>query len=64
MKMLKMALVAACAFASTSVGASVGEAQPKGVTSDVNTCYPQYAIITADAIYIVYDCYSNGDGSY
>jgi hypothetical protein len=64
MKMLKMAFVAACALASTTAGASVVQAQPNGAASQVNTCYYEFSILTPDAIYDVYTCYSNGDGSY
>lgn len=64
MKTLKMALIAACALASTSASASALDTQPKAATSKVSTCYYVGSYITPDAIYDVYDCYSNGDGSY
>ena len=64
MKNLKMALALACAFASTSATASVLEKQSENATSAVSTCYYEYTILTADAIYDVYTCYSNGDGSW
>ena len=64
MRVVKMALVAACAFASTSAVANVAESRAKAAASEVSTCYYQYSIITEDGIYDVYTCYSNGDGSY
>ena len=64
MKTLKMALAVACAFASTAATAGVVDNVSKASASDVSTCYYQYTIITAEADYHVYECYSNGDGSY
>lgn len=64
MKILKMGLAVACALASTSAAASVVEPSTKSGASEVNTCYWRYSVITPDAEYHVYDCYSNGDGSY
>ncbi len=61
---LKMALVAACAIASTSATAQPIENQGISAASKVNTCYYEYSILTPDATYDVYTCYSNGDGSY
>lgn len=63
MKMLKMAVAVACAFASTAATAGVVESS-KAAASDVSTCYYEYTIITQDGVYDVYYCYSNGDGSY
>ncbi len=64
MKIVKLALAAACAIGSTAASANVVVKQPQGATSDVNTCYYEYSIITREAIYDVYYCYDNGDGSY
>ncbi len=64
MKSLKLAFAAACAFAATAASAGVAEAKGSPAASGVNTCYYQYSILTPDAIYDVYYCYGNGDGSY
>lgn len=64
MGILKMALAAACAIASTSATANVVGNQSKSATSEVSTCYYQYSIITESGTYDVYECYSNGDGTY
>jgi hypothetical protein len=61
---MKLAIALACAFASTAATAGVVEKSSKGAAAEVSTCYYQYSILTADAIYDVYTCYSNGDGSY
>lgn len=63
MRMLKIAFVAACALASASATAGVVPNQPASA-SKVSTCYYRYSVITPDAIYDVYECYSNGDGTY
>lgn len=64
MKTLKAALIAACAVCSTSATASMAEMQSKPGISTVSTCYYIGSYITPEAIYDVYECYSNGDGSY
>ena len=64
MKILKIALVVACAIASTSATANSLVPPAKGTNAAVSTCYYVGSYITPDAIYDVYDCYSNGDGSY
>ena len=64
MRMLKMALAVACAIASTSATAGVVEKQSNSAASEVSTCYYMYTIITPEGVYDVYECYSNGDGTY
>jgi hypothetical protein len=64
MKSLKMAFAVACAFASTAATAGVVDASPKASAAGVNTCYYEYSIITPEATYDVYTCYSNGNGTY
>jgi hypothetical protein len=64
MKSLKLALIAACVLASTSASAAVREAPQQSSAPKASTCFYEYSIITADAIYDVYTCYSTGDGNY
>jgi hypothetical protein len=64
MKSIKMAFAVACAFASTAAAAGVVDTSAKASATGVNTCYYEYSILTADAIYDVYTCYSNGNGTY
>ena len=64
MKPIKMALAVVCAFASTAATAGVVDKTSQSGAAAVSTCYYQYTIITAEADYHVYECYSNGDGSY
>ena len=64
MKPIKMALAVVCAFASTAATAVVVDKTSQSRAAAVSTCYYQYNIITAEADYHVYECYSNGDGSY
>ena len=64
MKYLKMAFVAMCAVASTSASAGMIQTPASaGLSAKVSTCYYEYTIITADAVYDVYTCYDNGNGT-
>ena len=64
MRVMKMALAVASAFASTSAFAGVASTQSAAASSQVSTCYYEYTIITEEGVYDVYTCYSNGDGTY
>ena len=63
MKPLKLALIALCAVASTAASASVTQVPAGAKPAKVSTCYYEYSVITGDAIYDVYTCYGNGDGT-
>lgn len=63
MKPLKPALIALCAVASTAAAASATQVPAGAKPAKVSTCYHEYSIITADAIYDVYTSYGNGDGT-
>lgn len=64
MKIFKVALAVACVVVSTSATANRLETTAKAGASKVSTCYYVGSYITPDTIYDVYECYSNGDGSY
>jgi len=64
MKNLKIALAMLGAIASTGASASVTDVQPKSTGAKASTCYYVGTLLTAEAIYDVYECYDNGDGSY
>lgn len=63
MKTLKLALIAAMSVASISAQAAVAAELP-AEGAKASDCYYEFSVITADAIYDFYTCYSNGDGSY
>lgn len=64
MKILKMALAAAFAVASTSVTAGVMEAQPKNDAVNASHCHYAFSVRMIDGVYDVYDCHYIGDGWY
>ncbi|AXJ94890.1 MULTISPECIES: hypothetical protein [unclassified Sphingomonas] len=64
MKMIKIAFLAACVTAAASAPAHALDKKPAATAARMSSCYYEYSIITADAIYDVYTCYGNGDGSY
>ena len=64
MNIVKMALVAACAIASTSASAKVLDMPATAAAAKVSTCYYIGSYIAPDGVYDVYQCYGNGDGSY
>lgn len=64
MKAIKSAALAAFAVATLCGPAGAMEHKAGVASAKVSTCYYRYSILTPDAEYDVYDCYSNGDGSY
>lgn len=65
MKIMKMALVAAFAVASTTATASVVETQKKGEAPSASHCHPTgIVVIMPDGVYDVYECHYVGGGWY
>jgi opacity protein-like surface antigen len=62
MKILKMALAAACALASTAAPAAVVNAQTKA--PNTSHCHYEGTVIMEDGAYDVYYCHYVGDGWY
>ncbi len=64
MKTLSLLIAAACTLATTGASAAVVDRSAPAAASPVATCSYVGSYYTVEATYDVYECYSNGDGSY
>lgn len=64
MKIMKMALAAAFAVASTSAVASAVETEAKSGAVNASHCHYEGTVIMPDGVYDVYYCHYVGDGWY